>query len=135
MQRAPLKIIAGTLAALSFACILSFVSVDHLSCSLKIALALFSVSIPFDVFLCITPSYRNFTGHYNLNKKIYFTIVVIFIPLNFVGIAFVFAHFSYVFAVIFSVSSLTALKLSYWRAHELDKEEEKVAKNDKGNNR
>jgi len=123
MQKPPLKIIAGSLTALSFACVLSCVSVDHLSCSLKIALTLFSISIPFNIFLLTTPSYRSFTSHDNLNKTIYYRTAITFIPLNLAGIVFVFGHFGCIFAFVFLLASLIAFALYSWRARRLDEEE------------
>jgi hypothetical protein len=98
--------LAGGLAAASFAAVLALIAVDKPSTSLHVALMLFSISLPFDIFIFIAPLPKNIFGHLDWIDYISMFVFVLYLPLPLAGITVVFWHFGCVFGLSFLVTSL-----------------------------
>jgi hypothetical protein len=123
MQRATIQWIGGGLATASFACLTQILTLDldKLSRSLHIAVLIFAISIPLDVFMFLTPTIKEWKPPHCWSKNIYAVIMIIFAPISFSGFAAVFWHFSYLYAVIFIGVSLVLYAIFHWIGCDLQK--------------
>ena len=111
MERAPLQFVGGVLAALSFGCVIAFLSITELSCLLSISLFIFSISIPLGVFTFLTPTYHKFERPYHWSKLLYWIFAIPSVVLPPIGFSLVFWHFGCLYGVAFSVVALLSYSL------------------------
>ena len=103
----PHRWLAGGLGAASFAAVLALVAVEHRDQSLRIALLLFSVALPFDIMVFVGPIPKGKIV-WPIPWYIWAFSVALFTyaPASLGGIAAIFWHFGCTYGLIFSIASL-----------------------------
>jgi hypothetical protein len=134
VRRAPLQFVAGVFAALSFGCVIAFLSLPALSCLLSISLFIFSISIPLGAFTFITPTYKKCEIPNHISKTLfylYWLCAISSIVLPPIGFALVFWHLGVPYGAIFSVVAFLSYSLFARISSEIQKEKANDPRNHK----
>ena len=123
MERDITNTFAGILSAASFACMTQILTLDKFSCPLKIAVFIFAISIPLDVymFVCQFPADGKFKIPCPWSKFVYWACFALFIPISLLGYVAVFWHFSKLHGIAFLASAALSYILFAWRSDDLRK--------------
>jgi hypothetical protein len=98
--------LAGVLAAASFTAVLSLVGIEKRDCSLDLAVMLFSVALPFDIFIFIFPVPPTFKRKIFLSDWFYIVVFLLYLPFSLGGICAIFWHFGLGYGLVFLSASL-----------------------------
>jgi len=122
-KRAFIQWAGGGLAAASFGCLIQILTLDldKLSPPLKMAVLLYAIAIPLDVFIFLAPTIRKWEQPFPLSKCVYAVLMISFAPITIAGFAAVFWHFSIVDASIFLGITFLCVGIHHWIGCDLRK--------------
>ncbi len=103
--------LAGGLSAASFAAVLALIGVDSPDKSLQVALMLFAIALPLDIFIFVSPLPKKFEMPNCWSDLVIMFVCLLYAPMSLGGIAAVFWHFGYVFGVTFLTATFVLMVL------------------------
>jgi hypothetical protein len=113
MERSFIQLSRGALAGACFVAFLAMLALASLSCTDKIAMIGFSISIPLNIFIWASPvpPLPNAGQELLWPWKIYVFILTFSDKLAALALAFTFAHFGLLFGALFLLSSVAVYSL------------------------